>query len=148
MDRVIFCPDESCIESAELLARSWALPVQIGHSARTSSIDFDETKVSVLTIPVDNFVDYLSPIAVNELFVFTYVDDFNSCKNVSFVLAEVDDDGFISRIIGDMNPHIVEEHRAIIKHRFPREGRYLIRVQRDTDEVCQNEVFVWNPQRR
>ena len=148
MDRVIFCPDESLRESAEELARSWALPIQIGHSARTQDLDFDANQVSLLTIPVDNYVDYLSPVNINEMFVFSFIDDFNSCKDVVCVLSEIDDDGYISRVVGEMSPNIQEEHRVVIKHRFIKDGAYLIKVMRNGTELCKNEIIVENPQRR
>jgi hypothetical protein len=148
VERVIFCPDESLFEDAEKLARSWILPIQNGHSSRTKIMDFDDSQVSLLSIPIEKYVDYNPEIGINELFVFIFVDDFESCKKVQFRLVEVDKDDYVVRVIGDMAPEIIEEHRVVVKHRFLRTGRYIVVVTLNGTEICKNEVTVHNTQRR
>lgn len=148
MDRIVFCPDESMLEEAEKLSRSWMLPIQNGHSPRTESMDFDSSRVALVSIPVEKYVDYNSEIATSELFVFIFVDDFQSCKEINFSLIEVDNNDFIVRIVGDFTPEIVEEHRVVIKHRFSKSGKYMVVAARDGAEICKNEVIVHNGQRR
>ena len=74
MDHVVFCPDESMIEEASKLARSWMLPILNGHSKRTETLDFDDSQVTLLSIPIEKYVDYSPKIGTNELFVFIFVD--------------------------------------------------------------------------
>ena len=148
MDRVIFCPDESMFEDAEKLARSWMLPIQNGHSARTEVIDFNDSQVTLLSIPIEKYVDYSPQIDTNELFVFIFVDDFDSCKEVNFRLIEIDKDDYIVSVIGDMTPEVIEEHRVVVKHRFLKEGKYIIEIARNGTEICKNEVMVHDGQRR
>lgn len=142
MDRVIFCPDESFMESAVVLSRLWSLPIQVGHSGRTKELYFDDDNVSVLSIPTDSYVEYSSPVNVHQLFSFSFIDDFDSCKDITITLSEIDNDGYVVRIIGNMSLNIQEEHRVVVKHRFTVSGKYLIRVMRDAHELCKNEVLV------
>ena len=148
MDRVVFCPDESMIEEASKLARSWMLPILNGHSQRTETLDFDDSQVTLLSIPIEKYVDYSPQIGTIELFVFIFVDDFESCKEVKFRLVEVDNDDYIVRVVGDMTPEIIEEHRVVVKHRFLKSGKYIVIATRDDIEICKNEVMVHDGQRR
>jgi len=148
MERVIFCPDESMFGDAEKLARSWILPIQNGHSPRTETMNFDDSQVTLLSIPIEKYVDYNSKIGTNELFIFVFVDDFDSCKEVEFTLVEIDNDDYIVRVIGVITPEIIEEHRVVIKHRFPKSGKYIVIAKRNGTEICKNEVMVHNGQRR
>jgi len=142
MDRVIFCPDDSMAEEASKLARLWVLPILNGHSPRTKTLDFDDSRVTLLSIPVEKYVECNSPIGVNQLFVFTMVDDFESCKEIKLILMEIDDDDDIERVVGEMVPDIIEEHRIVVKHRFPKPGNYVVISTRNGAEMCKNVVTV------
>jgi SepF-like predicted cell division protein (DUF552 family) len=146
MERVVFCPDNSdeMLDKAKNIAQEWMLPIQIGHSENTQNIVIDTSQPSILTIPINHYVEYSDKVSVGEIFSYNYVDDFSDVSDASATLLELTDDNFIVRDIGEMKKFSSSDHSFIIKHRFSKPGKYAIRVVRDGVELC-NDVILITP---
>lgn len=85
MYRVVFCPNNSLLEEAETLAKEWDMPIQIGDSGRTESLDFDRSVVSTIAIPVEHHFEFnieYDEVTVGGNYRINYVNDFVECKEV------------------------------------------------------------------
>lgn len=144
MERIVFCPENSdvMIAEAERLARDWMLPIQVGHSANTQNFAMDVSQPCVLVIPTNNYVEYVDRVSINEIFSYTYVNDFANISNASVALLELTDDNFITRDVGEMAKFASSDHSFVIKHRFSKAGKYAIRVMHDGVELCNDIVLV------
>jgi len=85
MDRLVYCPDDSHLESALSIAKEATLAVQIGDSWRTQHLDFDRTKVSIIKIPIYRqfFLEKPSVVDYGFSILFEYLNDFEDmadCK--------------------------------------------------------------------
>lgn len=82
MERAIFCPDETKLQEAEILAKKYNLPIIIGLNKHIKNLDFNKTLTQVLSIPKKfEFFIYKQKIQIgfNQCIIFT--DDFNIIKN-------------------------------------------------------------------
>jgi len=146
MERIVFCPTDGDIESARALARQWCLPIQVGQSERTNGMTLNG--VSVISVPEEIYVDYFSPVAENQIWTFIFVDDFSGFDEVEAELLECDNEMYIKRRIGMMKPSVRESHKITFSHRFTKEGLYVLRLLRNGDELCKNEIEVHKDTRR
>ena len=146
MERVIFCPSEEHIEEARRLAQLWMLPIRMGSPDET--IESSADTAVLMQIPEDVYVDYQSPIFENEMWRLVFVDDFDVCETVNAELFECDEDNNVTRLIGQMKPTVVENHKIVFYHRFPRLGRYNLILSRHGLEICQNLIEVLTHTRR
>ena len=146
MERIIFCPSEEHLEEARRLAQLWMLPIRIGSPDET--IESSADTAVLMQVPEDIYVDYESPIFENEMWRLVFVDDFDSCGTVNAELFECDEDNNVTRLVGQMKPTVVENHKIVFYHRFPRFGRYILILSRNGSEVCQNFIEVLTHTRR
>lgn len=88
MDRYVFCPDESMMEEAVLLAKEWSLPILNGDSERSKNVHFDRNIVSVVLIPIFNgFENCPEVLEPNMAYIFRYRNDFMDCGELVAVLS-------------------------------------------------------------
>lgn len=146
MERIIFCPSEEHLEEARRLAQLWMLPIRIGSPDET--IESSADTAVLMQVPEDIYVDYESPIFENEMWRLVFVDDFDSCGTVNAELFECDEDNNVTRLVGQMKPTVVENHKIVFYHRFPRFGRYILILSRNGSEICQNFIEVLTHTRR
>jgi hypothetical protein len=144
MERIVFCPNDSIemLNQANIIAQEWMLPIQVGHSKNTQHLPIDTTQPSVITIPINHYVEYTDGVSTGEIFSYTYVDDFNDASEIEVSLMELTDDNFIVRTVGGMKKFNSSDHSFTIKHRFSKSGKYAIRVMRDGVELCNDVVLV------
>lgn len=87
MYRVVFCPLELNVDDAYGVALEWGLPIQHGDSERSEEMDFDRSKIQVLSIPVERGFDsnhfefsVLKPVSIK------YSNDWENVSEYSFFL--------------------------------------------------------------
>lgn len=76
MRRIIFCPDESNISEASILAKENNLPINIGLFEGIENLNFDKSKVQVLEVPENNYVLYNENAKNHFHQVIVYENDF------------------------------------------------------------------------
>jgi hypothetical protein len=76
MRRIIFCPDESNISQASILAKENNLPINIGLFEGIENLNFDKSKVQVLEVPENNYILYNENAKNHFHQVIVYENDF------------------------------------------------------------------------
>ena len=136
MDRIVYCQSEEQLKEAEKLATEWSLPIQIGDSERTKSIEFDRTKPCVVVVPVSNGFMMHIPDEVNYSFpiLFDYINDFEPIENCALVVTKGD--------VTCVSSSFLRDKHSLIGSFTPEEsGDFLIEVSRgkkliDSAVVC------------
>lgn len=93
MYRVVFCPNDGLLAEAEILAKEWDMPIQIGDSKRTEELEFDRSVVSTIAIPVEHHFEFhieYDELEVNSNYRINYINDFNNCKEVKLSIYKDD----------------------------------------------------------
>lgn len=81
MRRVIFCPDESFIPEAEILAKKNNLPISIGLFEEIKNLSFDQEKIQILEVPEKNNLFYFQTCSNHFHTNIWYENDFITLKN-------------------------------------------------------------------
>lgn len=102
MRRVIFCPNESLIEEAEILANKYNLPINIGLFEQIENLSFDQEITQILEVPEKNNLFYLQTCANHFHTNIWYENDFIILKNK--VVLNIDNVEF--------KPVLAEKHRV------------------------------------
>jgi hypothetical protein len=102
MRRIIFCPNESNIAEAQILAKDNNLPVNIGLFDGIKNLDFDRTKSQVLEVPENNYIFYNKNAKKHFHQVVSYENDFISFNKD--ILLEV------NKV--EYRPILCEKHKA------------------------------------
>ena len=142
MDRVVFCPSMEMIEEAESIAKEWSLPIQVGDSDRTTSMEFDRSKVSVLSVPVvRGFSPFPKIIKPSMSVSFHYYDDFVDCSKLNFILS------MNNLLLGKTFPMNVvnhDLHHCSLPAFFESEGYYSISVFLESEKIAEISFAVSN----
>jgi hypothetical protein len=142
MDRVVFCPSMESIEEAELIAKEWSLPIQVGDSERTSGMEFDRNKVGVILIPIySGFLPFPPVIKPMTSISFNYCDDFVDCSKLDFFLSM--NNLLIDKII-KMNAINHDLHHCALPAFFESEGYYSISVFLESIKITEVNFVVSN----
>lgn len=137
MDRVIYCPDDSCLEEAKKLSQLHLVPILVGDNERTIKLKFDRSKPIPLSIPIEHYCQLTPSQPVSgERFNFVYVNEFiNLTDGFYFTL--------FRHIIQEPNGHVVlipsvlERHRAEFNVRMGSESVLSFVLWKD------NEQYLW-----
>ena len=81
MRRIIFCPNESLIPEAEILAKKNNLPINIGLFEEIEDLSFDQKKTQILEVPEKKNLLYLETCANHFHTNIWYENDFVALKN-------------------------------------------------------------------
>ena len=142
MDRVVYCPSMDNIKEAEVIAKEWSLPIQIGESERTIGMEFDRTKVSVVLIPIySGFLPFPPIIKPNKSFSFNYIDDFVDCSKLDFFLSI---DNSVTKKTVKMNAINHDLHHCALPAFFDSEGYYSISVFLGSTKITEINFAVSN----
>jgi hypothetical protein len=142
MDRVVFCPSMENIEEAELIAKEWSLPIQVGDSERTTGMEFDRDKVSVILIPIySGFLPFPPVIKPNRSMSFNYYDDFVDCSKLDFFLSM---DNALIRKTFKMDVIKHDLHHCALPAFFESEGYYSISVFLESIKITEVNFSVSN----
>jgi hypothetical protein len=142
MDRVVFCPSMESIEEAELIAKEWSLPIQVGDSERTKGMEFDRNKVSVILIPIySGFLPFPPVIKPMTSISFNYYDDFVDCSKLDFFLSM--NNALINKTI-KMNAINHDLHHCALPAFFESEGYYSISVFLESIKITEVNFVVSN----
>jgi len=92
MDRIVYCQSEEQLKEAEKLAAEWSLPIQIGDSEKTKSMEFDRSKPCVVLVPINNGFIMHIPDEINHAFpiVFDYLNDFETIEDCKLQVTKGD----------------------------------------------------------
>lgn len=137
MDRIVYCPSRAEIDEAMKIAEEWALPIQIGDSEKTKSLDFDRTKSGVVMVPISNGFMINIDEEVNHSFPipFDYLNDFEDVTD------------FILKVTKDGNEctssSFLRDKHSIIGSFIPEEsGDFLIEVFHGVKLIDSSIVFI------
>lgn len=110
MYRVVFCPSDETMHEAEELARKVQLPILLGRNERLSDVEFDDSVVSVVSVPVDRYAVYQELVPeVGAPQVVVYVDDY---EDLTEAVLRVDHDGLTEL----HNP--IEQEKHMVRFAF------------------------------
>jgi hypothetical protein len=137
MDRIVYCQSEEQLKEAEELATEWSLPIQIGDSEKTKSIEFDRSKPCVVVVPVNNGFMMHIPDEVNHAFpiVFDYLNDFETVENCKLVVTNGDKECVSSSFLRD-------KHSLIGSFTSEESGEFLIQILKGGNLVDSALVFI------
>ena len=137
MDRIVYCQSEEQLKEAEELATEWSLPIQIGDSEKTKSIEFDRSKPCVVVVPVNNGFMMHIPDEINYSFpvVFDYLNDFETVENCTLVVTNGDERCVSSSFLRD-------KHSLIGSFTPEESGDFLIEVLKGEKLVDSAVVFI------
>lgn len=76
MRRVVFCPDDSFIDEASIIAKKNGLSINIGLTDAISQLDFDKKNIKVIEIPEDHKILYDENVAIKFHQNISYTNDF------------------------------------------------------------------------
>ena len=102
MRRIIFCPNESLIPEAEILAKKNNLPINIGLFEEIEDLSFDQKKTQILEVPEKKNLLYLETCANHFHTNIWYENDFVALKNQ--IVLNIDNIEF--------NPVLAEKHKV------------------------------------
>lgn len=142
MDRVVYCNSEESLEEAEKLANEWMLPIQIGDSARTENLEFDRTKVGIITIPINiGFSDFPAVIEPLKPLLMHYFNDYIDCSSLVFFLSTEN-----SMMMKTTKLHTVTNniHHVSIPLFMELVGYYSISARKDDAEIAKIYFAVSN----
>jgi len=135
--RIIYCPDETFLDEASVLSAELSLSILLGDNDRTSSLDFDRSSVSVVTVPDTNrFTIRNSLIPVGMAAVFDYDNDFSNLSKSSVVLL-VSHGGTVDMV----KPDLTEARRCRFMYRPKQPGTYEVTLVMDGLPVFPSETF-------
>lgn len=103
MRRVVFCPDESFIDEASIVAKKNGLSINVGLTDAISELDFDKNNIKVIEIPEDNKIFYDKDVLINFHQNISYTNDFITFNKDIYIK--------INNIV--FYPIIVEKHTVI-----------------------------------
>lgn len=81
MQRIVFCPFESMIDDASLIAKDLGLPIQVGHTDKTKNIDFNSSKISIIRVPEYKNILFLQDLKLGFHQKIQYLNEFYFLKN-------------------------------------------------------------------
>ncbi len=100
MRRSIYCPDNSLLEEAEKVSKFSNLPILIGDCQDSMNLQFDRTKVQVISIPDIYNLFYEKNVKKNFHQVISYYNDYKYfTKYIHLNISGV-----------KVKPHILEKH--------------------------------------
>jgi hypothetical protein len=139
MERVIYCPDDSMIQEAESLAKDQILPIIVGDSERFNDTKFDRTKVQIVFIPQDQYLNVpRSILSVNQLLTVEYVDEFDSVLNAKCVLVEKRNGYTIECGLTSLST----EHRAMFRAEMTTPGYFAGEIRDSNGVIATFDVKV------
>jgi len=137
MDRIVYCPSEKEIDEAMKIAEQWALPIQIGDSEKTKSLEFDRTKSGVVMVPISNGFMINIDEEVNHAFPIPF-DYFNDFEDVTYFKLKVTKDG--SECVSSS---FLRDKHSIIGSFIPEmSGEFLIEVFHGGKLIDSSLVFI------
>ena len=82
MYRVVYCPDHSQLEVAEILSKKTFLPILVGDNLNTEKLFFDRESVSIIAIPELENLQYDEKNIKKGMHQFIkYTNEFSNIKN-------------------------------------------------------------------
>lgn len=134
MNRVIYSPTEEYKKEAESFAVELGLPIIFGDNEYTKSLEFDRSKVQVLFIPKEKMLDYLVP--AKRLFAcpIGYANDWIQFDSTTRCVASNEKETFYPKL------SYMEEHYAKFIARFPKSGKWTIKILHNN--MCLDEAEV------
>jgi hypothetical protein len=81
MRRIIFCPNESLLPEAEILAKENNLLINIGLFEEIENLSFNQSKTQILEVPENNNLSYFQTCANHFHTNIWYENDFITLKN-------------------------------------------------------------------
>lgn len=85
MRRVIYCPDDSMLEEASILAARAKLPINVGEHEGIKDLVFNKNKVDILDIPEYRSVSFNPHIEKNFHQSIDYYNDFINLYENTFL---------------------------------------------------------------
>jgi hypothetical protein len=138
--RVVFCPFPEMMEEAEILASETHLPVLIGRNGRLEGVVFDDSKVSVVSVPVDRHVTYQQRVVkAGHLQVVRCVDDYADLSSAVIVVSAAGEEHV-------HQPVEKEKHMVRFAFRTDREGRHDIVIRNDGGTLFDGSFVVGDGQ--
>lgn len=130
MYRVVYCPADKTAEDAHPLASEWGLPIQHGDSARTEDMDFDRSKIQIISIPVERGFAYNEvEFQINQPIPVKYSNDWESIDGYSFILRPY---GMkVGKSSWDVPSMMMDEHRAVMNIAVSFPGKYELVAVKD-----------------
>jgi hypothetical protein len=125
MNRVVYIPSKDFLNEGERLASIWNLTILEGESERTKDLEFDRTKVCILSIPTAKTFSITSGLFVTgSCITFRYLDEYNFCNGMTLRIES-------HNYKKDFTPIYAERHYVNFKARIPIAGRYEAIIMRD-----------------
>jgi len=140
MDRVVFCPSSEVMAEAEKLATEWSLPIVVGRSGAMEDLEFDETLVQILEIPVEQSFQLSSTaIKAGRFLLVTYNDDWMDCRETWVEVATP-----VNRFTVAHTTRSTK-HQAIFRFRLVDCGITTIELHDESGIIADAEVKVVEP---
>lgn len=121
----MFCPSEDMMQEAELLASETHLPILLGRNGRLEGVVFDDSTVSVVSVPVERHISYREKVAeAGHPQVVRYTDDYADLSSAVMVVSS----------IGQERTHCpVEKEKHMVRFAFRTEndGEHDIVISND-----------------
>ena len=131
MIRTVYCMDESQMPDAEKMATEWQLAVQVGESGRTKELEFDRTKVQILQIPTERWVNVFPKISIiGHCISCDYFDEWRECSGL-ILLIESPTSGYSLKL----KPWMTETHKATWKFRLTEIGEFYCHVLNGDNKI-------------
>jgi len=103
MERVIYSPSEDELEEAQSIAESNGLLIQVGDSEATKNMDFDRSKVQIISIPsVQELRLSNTFFKLGQLLRVEYIDEFDSVNGLEMRLRH--ETGLVEDSNGKVSP--------------------------------------------
>jgi hypothetical protein len=143
MYRVVFLPEDAAVEDAYSLASEWGLSIQHGDSPRTELLDFDRSKIQILSIPIDKGFEYeKATLRTNEPISIKYSNDHENVKDYSFFMRP---DGIKVGKTWSVPSMLMDDHRAVMNIAVSFPGKYQLVSVRDGIEQDTVTLIVLGP---
>jgi hypothetical protein len=136
MNRVIYSPSIEYKKEAEELAVQIGLPIIFGDNEHTKLLNFNRDEVQVLFIPKEKKLDHLKP--ARKLFAcpIGYSNDWVEFNETTVCHASMDQDEFFPKL------SYMEQHYVKFIARFPKSGKWKIKIVHENKIVDESEVNV------
>ena len=139
MYRVVFCPDEGRMEEAETMAKDSSLPILVGRNGRLEGVEFDDSTVSVIEVPVERKLVYAENLprpGFSER-IECHDDFIDMSGGAKLVVVRPD-----GRSVDDFPPTVLEKHLAVFAFRAMVAGEHSFFVVVNGERVAEGRFTV------
>lgn len=140
MNRTIYAPSEDFLEEAQKFAKNGSISITIGECEAFKDLDFDRSKVQLVTVPTNKYIEYLKKVKVHHTQCIDYIDEWTTMNSSAVCYCYSNS---LSYSISN-KPLILEKNCIKFKFRLPKSGEYNFSIEINNKKYEEGSFLVYD----